>query len=163
MSELQIDNPTETISYNLTWTDLKTHILKVVATFPKEYSIVKNETDKIILLNIPVSQANKTIAKDQIIYIDNETPGGFKATIKLVMTNEDNKISSYTELDRDKKSLNVFVILLKKSIDGTLGKSVANVNTAQKPKVNTAQGIIQILILIVSIGAILYALSVLMH
>ena len=163
MSELQIENPTQTISYNLSWTDVKNHILKVVATFPKEYSVIKNETDKIILLNIPVSLANKAIAKDQIIYIDNITTDGLQATLKMVLTNEDNKISSYTELERDKKSLNIFIALLKKSIEGTLGKAVANLNARQKPKADPVQAVVQLLLLIVALVAIFYGLQALMH
>jgi len=163
MSELIIDNPIQTISYSLSWTEIKKHILKVIATFPKEYSLIKDEDDKIILLNIPLSQANRAIAKDQIIYVDNITTAEQQTTLKIVLTNEDNKISSYTELERDKKSLNVFTILLKKSIEGTLGKAVANLNAQQKPKVDAGQAFIQILLLIVALIAVFYGFKVLLE
>ena len=163
MSELQIENPIQTVSYNLRWADIKTHVLKVVASFPAEYSVIKNQTDQIILLNIPVSPANKAIVKDQIIYIDNEMEGELPTSVKMVITNEYNKISSYTELERDKKALQVFTLLLKKSIEGTLVKTVAGLNAKQKPKADPAQAFIQLLLLIAALVAVFMGMKGLMH
>ncbi len=138
MSELQIENPTQTISHDISWMQLKENIIQVISTFPKEYTVVKDDidNDKIILLNIPINQEGKAIANDKIIYITKDKIDENKTTVKIEITNEDNKISSYRELERDKKSLNVFVILLKKAIDKTLGKTVANLNKQLKPKVD---------------------------
>ncbi len=164
MSELQIDNPTKNSVYNQKWTELKAHFIKVVLTFPKEYSIVNDnsENGKLTILNIPVSAEGKAISKDIILYITCDNVNETKPNVTLTVTNEDNKIASYNELERDKKALNIFSILVDKSINGTLGQSVNNAIKKAQPKVNTAQGIVQIISLIVALIAIFYALSVLM-
>ena len=155
MSELQIENPTQIASYPLSWKQIKEHILIVVKTFPNEYTIIKNAESEnaITLLNIPVSPAGKAIAKDQIIYVTISNPNETQTSLKMEITNENNKIDSYTELERDKKSLEVFKLLLQKSIAGTLIKTVSNINARAK-QANSGQGILQLIILIVALIAI---------
>lgn len=153
MNELQIENPVQTISFDLSWLQLKEHILKIVATFPKEYSIIKNEDEKFTLLNTPLGGTNKVIGKDQLIYIDRGAPTGTKTALKITMTNEDHKISSATELERDKKWLEIFTTLLKKSIDGTL----------VKPRPDPGKALLRLLIFLIVAAAVLYGLKVLMH
>lgn len=160
MSELQIENPMQVVSYPLSWKQIKEHILIVVKTFPNEYTIIKNDESEnaITLLNIPVSPAGKAIAKDQIIYVNSTGATETQTSLKLEMTNEDNKIGSYTEVERDKKSLEVFKLLLQKSIAGTLIKTVSNINAKAK-QANSGQAILQLIILIVALIAIFFGMK----
>lgn len=160
MSELQIENPTQIVSYPLSWKQIKEHILIVVKTFPNEYTIIKNEESEnaITLLNIPVSPAGKAIPKDQIIYVTSTSATETQTSLKLEITNEDNKIGSYTEVERDKKSLEVFKLLLQKSIAGTLIKTVSNINAKAK-QANSGQAILQLIILIVALIAIFFGMK----
>lgn len=165
MSELQIDNPTKNSVYNQSWTRLKAHFIKVVQTFPKEYSIVNNDSDngKLTILNIPLSAEGKAIQKDIILYITCDNINDTNPSVSITVTNEDNKISTYNELERDKKALNIYSILVDKSINGTLEQSVNNAINEAKPKVNTAQGVVQVIWLIFALIALFYALSILMN
>ena len=153
MNELLIENPTQTVSYDLPWPKIKEHILKVTATFPKEYTVLKDEGNKFIILNTPLGATNKIIGKDQIIHIDKEVPSDTRTALSLIMTNEDNKIFSVTELERDKKSLDIFITILKKSIDGTL----------IKPRPNPGKAFIRLLIFLIISAAVLYGLKILLH
>lgn len=160
MTDIQIDNPVKVINYDRPWQEVKSHILRIVASFPNENKIIEdNEAEgKIMLLKPPVTAEAKAIGKDQIMYITRKSDGA-TCEVRFEVTNENNKISSYTELERDKKTLENFTILIGKAIAGTLAKSIANVNRQVQPKVNTAQGIVQLLILIAALLAIFLGLK----
>lgn len=150
---LKIDNPVKTINHSAGWLDYKKHALVVVRKFPAEYKIVQDDEMILTVLNIPLSAQGKAIAKDQLIYLRPEESG---TGIELSITNENGRIESYTELERDKASLEVFTKLVNKSINGTLNDAIQNV---QKPKVNTGNAVIQLIILIVAIIAIIMGLK----
>lgn len=150
---LKIDNPVKLITHQKGWNDFKKHALIVVSKFPREYKIVQDNLSLLIILNVPLSAEGKTIAKDQLIYLKPEGND-----IEASITNEKNKIESFTELERDKASLDVFIKLTNKSIDGSLLEAIQKV---QKPKTDSSQAIIQLIILIVAIIAIFMGLKAL--
>lgn len=158
MSEtiLKIENPKTTIKHGKGWSDYKEHARKVVALFPKEYRIVSDTEGSLIVLNLPMSEAGRAIAKDQLIHLSPRISVG---EIDAMITNENNQISSYTELERDKASLDVFIKLTIKSVSGTLESAVDKI---RKPKVDPTQAIIQVIILVVALIAIFMGLKALL-
>lgn len=164
MNKVQIDNPIHRLNYDLSWLELTPHLLKVVKAFPNEYTIINDDTDngKLVVLNIPITAEDKAILKDNIIYItcDNISDNS-KANVTLTVTNENNLISSYNELNRDKKSLGLFIVLVDKSIKGTFDKSLAKATKNRKPKGGCFKAFLTIISLIVSIMLIIAAIAAL--
>lgn len=159
MQQLEIENPKTAISTTLPWLDFKSNIFTVVSRFPQEYSIIKEyEDQKICLLNTPLTEEHKNQNNDQLIYVTHKGDGN----IEYEITNEKNQLASFNELEKNKKALNVFCILVDQSIKGTLGKVIEQSNETNEPQVDAFQGIIQIIIVIVSLIGIFMALKVFM-
>lgn len=153
--QLNIENPKQTVSHPNGWEDFKRHAHVVIKSFPKEYSVL-NDGEELTILNISITPQGLAIARDQIIRL---TPNKINNDIVATITNQYSRIESYSELERDKKSLDVFLILVNKSIKGTLFKPRVN---AKSKKADPVQATIQLIILIVAIIAIIYGVRAFM-
>ncbi len=120
---------------------------------------MKSDINLLSLISHSLKKVSQ-LQKDQILYISRQGYNEKEAIDKLEITNEDQKIRSYTELERDKNSLETFKSVLQQSIAGTLKQTVSKINSKGK-QVDPAQAMMQILALIAALVAIFYGLKAL--
>ena len=155
MNEPNIENPTRTIKYSLTWVELKKHIEKVVQKFPKEYKVIKEDQpgSTLTILYNPANVNRIGINNDLLLHIK-ATAFNIDTEVDFVATNQYGKIASYTEEEQHKKSLQFLTVLTEKSIKGTLN---AAAKKTISPQVKT-QAILQVIVIIAALIAIVYGL-----
>lgn len=141
-----IDNPKKEICFNFSFSEMKEHVYAVVHSFQNEYKIISESESKILILYTPLT-VSVLPDKDQLIATELDSPGNYVFSI----TNQYNKIESFSELERDKTSLNVFTALIDKSINGSLSKSVRSAEVQKKTELST-KAILQL----ISLGLALY-------
>ncbi len=155
MNDLQIENPIKSANYQLSSEQIREHILNVVNKFPNELKVLNDENSKIKILYIP-SGATNAIGKDQIIQINIDVLSDSQIALNMEMTNENNKMSSYTEFERGKNSLTMISNLIEKSINKTLLQPAK-----AQTKSNSGGGVMQIILFIVALIAIIIGLKAL--
>lgn len=158
---LVIENPSKEIAFTITWEVVKDHLKKVIASFPNEFKLIKDESNEMMFLKMPITPDAKAIASDQIIYARKISSTESTSIIHLEITNENGKINSYREKDRDQTSLDQTAVVLQKSIAGTLNKTLSNINqkAIQTQQVKGGMGIIKLLAALIAIAFGIYALT----
>ena len=69
MDEIVFESPERTIKYNMTGTDFRSHINKVVAKFPREYKIIREDQQagKLTILYTPINNKPQLAVYDLLI------------------------------------------------------------------------------------------------
>lgn len=142
-----ISNPQKIFDYKRSLNSLRENINHVINKFPKEYRLLddKNGLIKILILARYPNYLNVT--GDMILTISEQDNN-----ILYQITNERGIISSYTEQERDKYAMEIFIKLLDLSIAGQLDKNVQKVQAKNQP--SSLQGIVGIITLLVALYAI---------
>lgn len=153
MDELDIKNPHAKMNYKISSDNLKKHILAVVNTYPSENKIIKNENNNITIFKPFVDHSSGLTPNDRILYIKTISTGISSCEVDYEITNQFNKISSYSEQEMLIKTMTTFVALIEMSIKGILKLAAATqVNKAQNTK--SLSAIVSFITLIVAIYAI---------
>lgn len=150
---IAIDNPNQVLTFDLPWQEVNEHIQKLIALFPKEYKLIKDDEKEGKLMIFYTPPAPDTIGKDQLLYITKQSSTFSSSEVKFEISNEDNKIHSFSEFERDKKTLDISIKVLQKSIAGTLSQTVSNMNSKAK-QAQEVQGVIGVVRILLAIGLI---------
>jgi len=114
---ISTENPTTVLQYNLSWDDIKTHLNSLVSTYPNTYKLISDDGVLISLRRFPQAGDNIVLQKDAILNIKklNLTEDGTE--VKFEITNDENRISTFGELERNKLIIRVTTNLLGKKIN----------------------------------------------
>jgi hypothetical protein len=156
---IQIGNPCINFSSDHSWIEIRHHIIKVVSKLPNEYAIIENDINKVVLLVIPKQLSERVIQKDQIIYIVKEKTDSSGSTIRMVLTNEDKQIISYSELYWAKKTLDTFAFHLQKFQKAKIIKMPPLDGPRIAPVANSNILFFQIIATLAVLTAFIYVLS----
>lgn len=120
-------NPVQVFATDLPWSDIKRHLNTLVLTYPGTYRLVEqnNLTDEIILRRVPQKGDDIVLNKNAILKITKIFENENKSGIRFEITNENNKISTQGELERNTQILKITINLLHKIINELKNKIAA--------------------------------------
>ncbi len=136
---IETANPVSIVKYDLCWDDVNRHLKTFLLTYPNTYKLVSedNATSEIILRRLPQAGDDVAINIDAIIKIIKTSSTDNSSEIKYEITNENNKIDTQGELQRNTLILKITINLLQKIITdlkNTISQAEAELSNIQKWK-----------------------------
>lgn len=121
---VETPNPILVIKYDLCWDDVKRHLKTFLLTYPNTYKLIpeNNSTGEIILRRLPQTGDDVVLNIDAIIKISKRISDENSSEVKYEVTNENNKIGTQGELQRNTLILKITVNLLQKIINDLKNK-----------------------------------------
>jgi len=115
---VEAENPASVVNYDLCWEDIKRHFKTFLSTYPNTYKLVSENSsaDEIILRRLPQAGDDVAINVDAIIKITKTSSSESLSEVRYEITNENNKISTQGELQRNALILKITINLLQKII-----------------------------------------------
>lgn len=113
---VNVDNPTSTVKFPGSWDVVKQHVQKLVTTYPGTYAVSSDGGDRMVLRRKPQTGDDVVLAKDCIIKISQTGSGENSCDVSVEATNDENRIATQGELDRNKLIMTITTNLLQKSI-----------------------------------------------
>lgn len=112
-------NPVQTINYDLTWKDIRRHIDTFLSTYHTIYKLVTEDAllENIVLRRLPQKGDDVVINIDAIIKITKIESGENSSQVRYEITNDNNKITTQGELQRNTLILKITINLIQKIIN----------------------------------------------
>ena len=112
-------NPVQTINYDLTWKDVRRHIDTFLSTYPTTYKLASEDAlrEDIILRRFPQKGDDVVINIDAIIKITKTESREISSQVRYEITNDNNKITTQGELQRNTLILKITINLIQKIIN----------------------------------------------
>lgn len=139
-------NPSTTIKYKHPWEEVKQHIDRMIRKYPGTYERNDRDGDEVVLHRKP--QGGDDVKIDRVCVLKIRQVGTNDGIIDVLFeaTNEDNKITTQGELDRNSLIMKITINLIEKTFD---------VAPPRKPESNASSSTVAIfvVVLILIIGA----------
>jgi hypothetical protein len=121
---IETANPISVIKYDLCWVDVKRHLKTFLLTYPNTYKLVSEDSssDTTILRRLPQAGDDVVLSIDAIINITKVSTTENSSEVRYEITNDNNKISTQGELQRNTLILKITINLLQKIINDLKNK-----------------------------------------
>lgn len=121
--QVNVDNPSQVVSYDLSRSDWERHLNSFLGTYPGTYKQVSdNHSTEIVLRRLPQKGDDVVLDKDAIIKITDISSNADSCEVKFLITNENNKIETQGELKRNTLILKITINLIQKIINDLKNK-----------------------------------------
>jgi len=121
---IETANPISVIKYDLCWVDVKRHLKTFLLTYPNTYKLVSEDSssDTTILRRLPQAGDDIVLSIDAIINITKVSTTENSSEVRYEITNDNNKITTQGELQRNTLILKITINLLQKIINDLKNK-----------------------------------------
>ena len=115
---VNVENPSEVIKFDLTWQAIKKHINTFSNLYPNAYSLISTDDESEIFLRRKSQSGDEHYLDiDAILKITIGLVESSSVEIKFLITNENNKIETQGELNRNNQILKITINLINKVIN----------------------------------------------
>ena len=133
---VNVENPSEVIKFDLTWQAIKKHINTFSNLYPNAYSLISTDDESEIFLRRKSQSGDEHYLDiDAILKITIGLVESSSVEIKFLITNENNKIETQGELNRNNQILKITINLINKVINDLKNK----ITQAEKEVVNVSK------------------------
>ncbi len=131
---VDVENPKDLVKYDISWDSVKKNLNKLITTYPGTYKLVSETSEETVIRRVPQVGDDVVLDVDAILKISPNSSNNTSSEIIFEITNDNNKIATQGELNRNKLIMKITIKLFQKIIDTLKTKLVEAETELEKIK-----------------------------